>query len=222
MSHPIVSAEGIDRSFGDLDVLGGLDLTIRPGEFVSVVGRSGAGKSTLLAIIGTHDPDYGGTLRVAGRDVRSLDGAELAELRRVHLGFVFQEFHLLPRLTAVENVILPAVFSGDDVETARRRAAETLELLSVRVDETPTSLLSRGERQRVAVARGLVGTPDLLLADEPSASLDEESETVLFDMLDDLRRERGFALVAVVHSERALARADRVLELRDGGLRDVD
>lgn len=218
----IIRARDIQREFGEIRVLSGLDLDVRPGEFLAIVGRSGAGKSTLLAILGTHDLDHGGSLEISDMDTALLSPPELASLRREFLGFVFQDFHLLPELTALENVILPAVFSGRDLGTARAKAAEVLARLSIRADETPTTLLSRGERQRVAVARGLVNGPSVLLADEPSASLDMESEQTLFNLLDDLRREQGFALIAVIHSRAVLDRADRILELRDGMLHEVD
>lgn len=217
----IMEARGIRRSFGSIDVLSGLDLEVRHGEFLAVVGRSGVGKSTLLAILGTHDLEHEGTLSIAGRVTSELSPSELAELRREYLGFVFQDFHLLPELTAMENVILPAVFSGRDQGPARHQAEEILERLSIRADETPTNLLSRGERQRVAVARGLVNGPSVLLADEPSASLDMESEQTLFNLLDELRREMGFALIAVIHSKAVLDRADRILELREGVLHEM-
>jgi ABC-type lipoprotein export system ATPase subunit len=222
MSAPIITARGIERSFLDMKVLRGVDLDVHEGEFVTIIGRSGVGKSTLLAVLGTHDQAYGGTLSIAGNDVASLSPAELATLRREYLGFVFQDFHLLPNLTAMENVILPAVFSGADLEAARDQAGKVLEHLSVRVDSTPTSVLSRGERQRVAVARGLVNRPSILIADEPSASLDEQSETILFDLLDELRLRQGFAMIAVVHSVSILERADRTLRLEDGVLHEVD
>ena len=217
----IIEARNIERSFDDLTVLSGLDLDVKQGEFLAIVGRSGVGKSTLLAILGTHDLDHGGILKIAEKETDGLSSTELAVLRREYLGFVFQDFHLLPALTAMENVILPTVFSGGNLEKARAQAIEVLDKLSLRVDETPTSLLSRGERQRVAVARGLVNNPSVLLADEPSASLDEESENILFDLLDDLRRQQNFALIAVVHSTAVLSRADRILELKDGILHEV-
>lgn len=218
---PILRAEGIGRSFGNLRVLDGLDLTVDPGEFLGIVGRSGTGKSTLLGILGTHDLEYEGRLEVGGRDVKAEDSTGLASLRRDLLGYVFQDFHLLPELTAVENAILPAVFSGRDAESARSSAIDVMAHLGVRMDGTPTAMLSRGERQRVAVARGLVNRPRLLLADEPSASLDDDNENILFDMLDDLRRKQGFALIAVVHSHSVLSRVDRVMELSGGRLRLV-
>ncbi|MBC8428698.1 MAG: ATP-binding cassette domain-containing protein, partial [FCB group bacterium] len=144
-----------------------------------------------------------------------------AELRRNHIGFVFQDFHLLPNLTALENVLLPAVFSGTITNLLIDRVREMLAVLQVRTDSTPSVLLSRGERQRVAVARGLVNNPDVLFADEPTGNLDEASEDVLFDLLDRLRAERGFALAAVVHSKRVLERADRILHLEDGVLHEI-
>ncbi len=220
MSDIVISANGISRSFGDMKILDGLDFGVSGGEFVAVVGRSGVGKSTLLGILGTHDLEFEGRLSVGGRDVRSAGSLELAALRREFLGYVFQDFYLLPSLTALENAVLPAVFSGQDPARAGEAASEVLGHLGVRIDGTETAMLSRGERQRVAVARGLVNRPRVLLADEPSASLDDESETVLFDMLDDLRRRQGFALVAVVHSRAVLSRADRVLELSGGRLHE--
>ena len=211
----IIQAREITRSFEGMEVLSGLDITVFKGEFLAIVGRSGVGKSTLLSILGTHDRGFGGNLLVAGHDTCEMKSSELAALRREHLGFVFQDFHLLPSLSAMENVILPVVFSGGNLELARSQAEDVLRMLSVRTDQTKTSLLSRGERQRVAVARGLVNRPSILLADEPSASLDEESENILFNLLDRSRREQEFAVVAVVHSKSVLERADRILELKD-------
>ncbi len=217
----IIQASEISRSFEGMEVLSGLDLTLEKGEFLAITGRSGVGKSTLLAILGTHDRDFSGNLLIAGNDTRKLKSSELAALRREHLGFVFQDFHLLPSLTAIENVILPVVFSGGNLEIARSQADDVLEMLSVRTDQTKTSLLSRGERQRVAVARGLVNRPSILLADEPSASLDEESEQILFNLLDHARKQQGFAVIAVVHSKSILERADRILKLKDGILHET-
>lgn len=216
-----MEARDIKRRFGEIRVLSGLNLDVEEGEFLAIVGRSGVGKSTMLAIMGTHDREFEGSLHIGGEDTRGMKSTRLAALRRDYLGFVFQDFHLLPSLTAMENVILPVVFSGGDLDSARKHASEVLDMLSVRSDNTPTSLLSRGERQRVAVARGLVNKPSILLADEPTASLDEQSERTLFDLLDVLRREQQFSLVAVVHSTGVLDRADRILELRDGILHET-
>lgn len=217
----ILTAKGLVRSFGSLDVLSGLDISIEKSEFVAITGKSGSGKSTLFGILGTHDLEYSGRLVFEDKDITELSAADLAELRRNHIGFVFQDFHLLPNLTALENVLLPAVFSGTITNLLIDRVREMLAVLQVRTDSTPSVLLSRGERQRVAVARGLVNNPDVLFADEPSASLDEASEDVLFDLLDRLRAERGFALAAVVHSKRVLERADRILHLEDGVLHEI-
>jgi ABC-type lipoprotein export system ATPase subunit len=217
----IIEARDIQRSFDDMIVLSGLNLDVQKGEFLAISGRSGVGKSTLLSILGTHDLNHGGSLRIADTATNGLSSSELAALRREYLGFVFQDFYLLPSLTAMENVILPSVFSGGNLANARAHGAEILDKLSIRANETQTSLLSRGERQRVAVARGLVNRPSVLLADEPSASLDEESEQILFDLLDDLRKQQNFALIAVVHSTVILHRADRVLELKDGILHET-
>ncbi|MBN1435421.1 ATP-binding cassette domain-containing protein [Candidatus Fermentibacterales bacterium] len=217
---PIVIAEGVGRSFGDLVVLKDLDFALNPGEFVAIVGKSGCGKSTLLSILGTHDLGFTGSLAVDGVDVAAASRPELSRIRREVIGFVFQDFHLLPNLSPLENVLLPAVFSGLDDQPRIESARQSLLYMGIRVQDQPSSLLSRGERQRVAVARGLQGRPRVLLADEPTASLDEQTETMLFDMLDSLRREQGFALLSVVHSTRVLDRADRVLELQGGKLRE--
>lgn len=216
----LIKAVGIRRSFGEMAVLRGLSIDVGEGEFVAITGRSGSGKSTLLGILGTLDREYEGSLSISGTDTSKLEGEALAALRREQLGFIFQDFHLLPNLTALENVLLPAVFSGRDMGPVEKEAADLLDRLGVRMDATSSRFLSRGERQRVAAARALAGKPRVLLADEPTASLDEASEEVLFDLLDSMRKEKGFALVAVVHTKSVLERADQVLDLREGVLHD--
>jgi ABC-type lipoprotein export system ATPase subunit len=217
---PVMKASSIHRHFHGHKVLQGLDFHLNEGEFCAVTGKSGTGKSTLLGILGTLDMQYEGELEISGINTRETDSAGLAKLRRESLGFIFQDFHLLPNLSALDNILLPAVFSGADDTEAARTALETMKRLQLRNDSTPAKFLSRGERQRVASARALVNKPSILLADEPTASLDEESENNLFDLLDSLRREMGFAIVAVVHSTKILSRVDRVVELREGVLHE--
>ena len=214
----LVEARNVQRSFAGMPVLRGLNISIETGEFVAITGRSGSGKSTLLGILGTLDREFQGSLAIGGVDTTPLSGEALAGLRREKLGFIFQDFHLLPNLTALDNVLLPAVFSGRDMVPVEREARELLDRLGVRMDTTSSRFLSRGERQRVAAARALAGKPAVLLADEPTASLDAASEEVLFDLLDTMRREKGFALLAVVHTKSVLERADRILDLREGVL----
>lgn len=208
------------RVFDNLKVLNGTDFSLSEGEFVAVTGKSGVGKSTLLGVLGTHDPAFSGELIINGVNAAEASSPELAELRREFMGFIFQDFHLLPNLNALDNVLLPAVFSGTDTYEVREDAAAILSRLDLRNDNTPTRFLSRGERQRVASARALVNNPRILMADEPTASLDEESEENLFDLLDSLRREKGFAIIAVLHSKKILTRADRILELKEGVLHE--
>jgi len=220
MIEALISAKAIVRTFDNRRVLDGTDFQLAQGEFVAVTGKSGAGKSTLLGILGTLDPDFKGELTVNGVNTAEATTEQLATLRRNFLGFIFQDFHLLPNLSALDNILLPAVFSGTDSTERREHAAGIISRLGLRNDSTPTRFLSRGERQRVASARALVNNPGVLMADEPTASLDEESEDVLFDLLDSLRREKGFAIVAVVHSKKVLARADRILNLQGGVLHE--
>ncbi|PIE52671.1 hypothetical protein CSA37_05415 [Candidatus Fermentibacteria bacterium] len=220
MKEPLIRAALLTRSFDNRKVLNNLNLQISRGEFCAVTGRSGAGKSTLLGVLGTLDLEYSGELTVGGRDISRCSAEELSELRRNMLGFIFQDFYLLPNLPALDNILLPAIFRGTDSRAVRQNAMSIMERLNLRIDDTPSRFLSRGERQRVASARALVNDPSILLADEPTASLDEESETGLFDLLDSLRREKGFALIAVVHSRRVLTGADRVLRLSEGVLHE--
>lgn len=220
MSKPLISAKSLVKTFDKLTVLDGTSFTLAEGEFVAVTGKSGVGKSTLLGVLGTLDPAFTGELIINGVNTAKASSPELAELRREFLGFIFQDFHLLPNLSAIDNILLPAVFSGTDTGKVRSDAATILSRLGLRNDNTPTRFLSRGERQRVASARALVNNPRVLMADEPTASLDEESEENLFDLLDSLRKEKGFAIIAVLHSKKILSRADRILTLKEGILHE--
>ncbi|MCD4708226.1 MAG: ABC transporter ATP-binding protein [Candidatus Sabulitectum sp.] len=218
MSKPLISAHSIVRFFDSLKVLNGSEFNLTEGEFVAITGKSGVGKSTLLGVLGTLDSSFSGELFINGVNTAEASSSQLAELRREFMGFIFQDFHLLPNLSALDNVLLPAVFCGTDTGSIRDDARAILSRLDLRNDNTPTRFLSRGERQRVASARALVNNPRVLMADEPTASLDEESEANLFDLLDSLRKEKGFAMIAVLHSKKILSRADRILELKEGVL----
>jgi putative ABC transport system ATP-binding protein len=193
-----------------------VDLTINPGEYVSIMGPSGSGKSTLLNVIGLLDRPTSGTYRLQGEDVSSLDDNALAAARQRHIGFIFQFFHLIPRLTALENVELPLVLTGTAPRARRDRAAAILESvgLKARVDHRPDQL-SGGERQRVAIGRAMVMQPSYLLADEPTGNLDTRSGSEIIDILEQLNR-NGIALLVVTHDPAVGDRARRHLKLRDG------
>ena len=193
-----------------------VDLTINPGEYVSIMGPSGSGKSTLLNVIGLLDRPTSGTYRLQGEDVSSLDDNALAAARQRHIGFIFQFFHLIPRLTALENVELPLVLTGAAPRVRRDRAVAILESvgLKARVDHRPDQL-SGGERQRVAIGRAIVMQPSYLLADEPTGNLDTRSGGEIIDILEQLNR-NGIALLVVTHDPAVGDRARRHLKLRDG------
>lgn len=200
-------------------VLKGVSLTVRSGEFVFLLGPSGSGKSTLLSILGCVLSADAGSLTVRGQDVSTASPAELADFRRNHLGFVFQRFHLFHGLTALENVRVPLDLRGEGRRSGNQQAAELLEAVGLgdKID-CEISRLSMGQRQRVAVARALVGKPDLVFADEPTASLDAESGQVTVELLQRLARERQATVVVVTHDPRILGYADRVLHLENGTL----
>ncbi len=216
----IIRLEGVGRTFhvGDQDVhaLVGVDERIAPGEHVAIMGPSGSGKSTLLNIVGCLDRPTAGRYYLEGREVGALGPAELTSVRRHQIGFVFQFFHLIPRLTAVENVELPMVFAGMPRAERRRRSNEALSAVGLdhRLDHVPDQL-SGGERQRVALARATIMEPAILLADEPTGNLDSASGKVVLEMLDDLN-DRGLTLVVVTHDPKVAQRADRIIVLVDG------
>jgi lipoprotein-releasing system ATP-binding protein len=210
-----------DGPSGPLEVLRGVSLSVEAGETLAVLGPSGCGKSTLLNLMGALDVPTSGQVRFEGRDVAALDDATRAGLRNERIGFVFQEHHLLVQLTVWENVLVPAIVGGvtDEIEARARRLIERVGL-GARMDHTPGAL-SGGERQRVAVVRALVNAPALVLADEPTGSLDRATAADLSSLLVDVNREEGAALVSVTHSEALAERMGRVLALRDGKLADT-
>ena len=213
----MISITDITKSFGDLEVLKGISLTIEKGEVVSIVGPSGAGKTTLLQIMGLLDRPSSGEVLIDGRNVTNLKARELAKVRNNQIGFVFQFHQLLPEFTARENVMIPALIAGTGRREAGRRADELLTFmgLSDRADHKPRQL-SGGECQRVAVARALVNNPSIILADEPSGSLDSQNKADLHQLFFDLRDKMGQTFIIVTHDEQLAAITDRTIHLKDG------
>ncbi len=213
----MIQATNIVKSFGDLEVLRGVDLTVDAGEIVSIVGASGAGKTTLLQIIGTLDLPDEGTISIDGMSTSGMSRSDLSAFRNKHLGFVFQFHRLLPEFNALENVMMPAWIAGTSDAKGRLRATELLQELGMghRMEHNPSEL-SGGEQQRVAVARALMNGPRVLLADEPSGNLDSENAALLHDLFFDLRERLGQTIVIVTHNEQLAQRADRVLRMEDG------
>ena len=217
-SRPVmIEVEGVTKSFGSLQVLKGIDLSIAQGEVVSIVGPSGAGKTTLLQLMGTLDRPDAGHVRIDGTEVGSLRGKALSAFRNRRIGFVFQFHQLLPEFTAEENVMMPALIRGVSGGAARDEARRMLELmgLSGRAGHKPSEL-SGGEKQRVAVARALIHRPAVVLADEPSGSLDTRNKEELHRLFFELRDKLGQTFVIVTHDETLAARTDRTIHLMDG------
>jgi putative ABC transport system ATP-binding protein len=218
--RPIVQLANVWKTYttGSVPVhaLQGVSVTVYPGEYISIVGPSGSGKSTCMHILGCLDVPTSGRYLLAGTDVSHMDEEQLAHVRNRRIGFVFQQFHLLPRLTAWRNVELPLIYAGVDRRTRRARAMAALEQvgLSDRVNHLPTQL-SGGQQQRVAVARALVTEPDLLLADEPTGNLDSRSSADVLAMMDDLHRS-GRTIVLITHEQDVARAAERIMRFRDG------
>ena len=213
----MIEINNITKSFGSLQVLKGIDLHINKGEVVSIVGPSGAGKTTLLQIIGTLDKPDTGSVCVDGIDTTTLSQKALADFRNKHLGFVFQFHQLLPEFTAIENIMIPAYIAGTSQKAAKERAKELLQFMGLtdRASHKPNEL-SGGEKQRVAVARALVNNPSVILADEPSGSLDSKNKEELHQLYFDLRNRYGQTFVIVTHDETLATITDRTIHMRDG------
>ena len=217
----MIEAQDIVKRYGDLEVLRSVSVRIEPGEIVSIVGPSGAGKTTLLHLLGTLDRPDAGTVTYDGVDVGRLSDRRLAQFRNLHIGFVFQFHQLLAEFNVVENVALPALIGGVSRREAMERAGDLLKRLGLgdRLAHKPAQL-SGGERQRAAVARALINKPKVVLADEPSGSLDTRNKQELHQLFFDLREELGQTFVIVTHDEGLAAQADRTLHMSDGGIVD--
>lgn len=213
----MITISNIKKNFGSLQVLKGIDLVVNKGEVVSIVGPSGAGKTTLLQIIGTLDRPDSGSVVIDGQDVTKMSQAKLADFRNRHIGFVFQFHQLLPEFTALENVMIPALIAGTSKRQAKEKALSLLEMLGLaaRSSHKPSEL-SGGEKQRVAVARALVNDPAVILADEPSGSLDSQNKSELHQLFFDLRDRLGQTFVIVTHDESLAAITDRTIHMQDG------
>ena len=213
----MIKIEGITKSFGQLQVLKGIDLKIDKGEVVSIVGPSGVGKTTLLQIIGTLDRADAGRVIINGTDVSRIKEKELSAFRNREIGFVFQFHQLLPEFTALENVTIPAMIKGVSAHDARRQALDMLKFLGLsdRASHKPSEL-SGGEKQRVAVARALMNNPSVVLADEPSGSLDTKNKEELHSLFFELRDKLGQTFVIVTHDEGLASQTDRTIHMLDG------
>ena len=213
----MIEAKGIYKSFGNVDVIKGIDIHIDKGEIVTIVGASGAGKSTLLQIIGTLEKADKGDVFINNQNVNALSQKKLAAFRNKNIGFVFQFHHLLPEFTALENICIPAFIAGESKSNTLNKANQLLDYLNLRdrANHKP-SMLSGGEQQRVAVARALINNPSVILADEPSGNLDSKNAKELHELFFKLREQTGQTFVIVTHNQELAMMADRTLTIKDG------
>ena len=213
----MIEIKNLTKKFGNLEVLKGVSLTVNKGEVISIIGPSGAGKTTLLQLIGTLDKPTGGTILFNGEDVCRMNSKRVAAFRNKHIGFVFQFHQLLPEFTALENVTIPALIAGRKRKEAEEEAMELLRTMGLeeRADHKPSEL-SGGENQRVAVARALINHPDVILADEPSGSLDSRNKEELHKLFFNLRDQFGQTFIIVTHDESLASYTDRTIKMVDG------
>ena len=216
-NHYIISAKGLNKDFDSLQVVKGVDLDIRKGEFVSIVGKSGSGKTTLLSLLSGLERPSSGRVTLNGRDITDSSENDLALFRRDTVGFIFQSFHLIPTLSAWENVALPLFPVKIHIEKRKERALELLRQMEMehRADHRP-SRLSGGEKQRVAIARALINNPQIVFADEPSGNLDSATSEAIMDTLKSLHEENGLSLVMVTHDMDLAGSSDRIVSMQDG------
>jgi lipoprotein-releasing system ATP-binding protein len=219
MNEPLIIVSQLEKSYGNLKVLKGIDFFIQKGEIISIVGASGAGKSTLLQLIGTLDKPDKGEIIINGEKVNQLTGNALAKFRNQKIGFIFQFHHLLPEFTALENACIPAFIAGKQKKEVEPRALELLTFLGIenRINHKPNEL-SGGEQQRVAVARALINNPDIILADEPSGNLDSKNAKELHQLFFDLRNQFNQTFVIVTHNNELAQMSNRCLQMIDGKL----
>jgi lipoprotein-releasing system ATP-binding protein len=217
----MLKAKQIFKNYGTVEVLKGVSLSIQNAEIVSIIGASGAGKSTLLQILGTLDNPDSGSIEINNQLVSSLKGKALSKFRNHNIGFVFQFHHLLPEFSALENVCIPAWIKGDSKSLAEKKAKELLDRMQVshRLQNKP-SQLSGGEQQRVAIARALINSPALVLADEPTGNLDSANSLEVYNIIHQLRKDLNQTFIIVTHNQDLAAKADRVVEMRDGKIVD--